>query len=212
MSKLRGAGSAGPQDLRGAGSAGPQDLNVHAVTPERWDGLHALFGDRGAYSNCWCMWWRVKSSDFDRGVKGGNRRAFKKLVDSDHRPGLLAYDGDDPVGWCSVGPRAEFGRVLRSPMLRPADEEQDVWSLVCFFIDRKHRGAGVATALVKGAIDFARDNGARWLEAYPVDTSKAPNREAASLFTGVASLFERNGFEEVVRRKDARPVMRLRLR
>ncbi|MGH2700517.1 MAG: GNAT family N-acetyltransferase [Actinomycetota bacterium] len=199
------------QNIRGAGSAGPQNLRVHAVTADRWDDLHALFGDRGGYSNCWCMWWRLKSSEFDQGVKGSNRRAFKKLVDSGHRPGLLAYDAGEPVGWCSVGPRADFGRVLRSPMLRPEDDELDVWSVVCFFIDRKHRGSGVATALLKEAIDFARTNGARWLEAYPVDTPKVPDRGAATLFTGVVSLFESHGFEEVVRRKDARPVMRRRL-
>jgi GNAT superfamily N-acetyltransferase len=188
------------------------NIRVHAVTADRWDDLHALFGDHGAYSNCWCMWWRVKSSEFDHGVKGSNRRAFKKLVDSGRRPGLLAYDADEPVGWCSVGPRPDFGRVLRSPILRPEDDEPDVWSVVCFFIDRMHRGSGVATALLKEAIDFARTNGARWLEAYPVDTSKVPDRGAATLFTGVVSLFESHGFEEVLRRKDARPVMRLRLR
>jgi GNAT superfamily N-acetyltransferase len=189
------------------------DTTIKTLTPGRWDDLLELFGERGAYGGCWCMYFRVRQSEFAEGtrVKGrGNRRAFKKLVDARKAPGLLAYLDGRPVGWCSVAPRSEFGRVERSPTSKPVDDEAGVWSIVCFYIDRRHRGRGVASALLEGAIEHARKKGARIVEGYPIDSSvrKVPNAEG---YYGFQSMFEAAGFEEVARRSGSRPVMRYRI-
>ena len=133
-----------------------------------------------------------------------------KLVDARTVPGLLAYVDGHPVGWCSVAPRSEFGRVERSPITKPVDEEEDVWSIVCFYIDRHHRGSGVGSALLESAVERARKKGARVVEGYPIDSSvrKVPNAEG---YVGFQSMFEAAGFEEVARRSRSRPVMRYTL-
>ncbi|MGH2683598.1 MAG: GNAT family N-acetyltransferase [Actinomycetota bacterium] len=186
----------------------PGTLDIRPVTPDLWEDLVELFGDRGAYSNCWCMWWRVTGADFDRGIRhrgAGNRRGLKGLVAKGHVPGLLAYRDGRPVGWVSVAPREEFGRLQRSPTLKPVDD-RPVWSIVCFFMDRSQRGMKVGTALLDAAVRYAAEQGAAIVEGYPVDpTDRAISN--ADAFTGLVSMFRRAGFREVARR-GSRPIMR----
>jgi GNAT superfamily N-acetyltransferase len=183
------------------------------LTPSRWDDLVELFGERGAYGGCWCMFFRMPQSEFGEGARNkgrGNRRAFKELVDRRKIPGLLAYVDGRPVGWCSVAPRSQFGRVERSSTTKPVDDEDGVWSIVCFYIDRRHRGRGVGSALLSAAVEHARKKGARIVEGYPIDSSvrKVPNSEG---YYGLLSMFEAAGFEEVARRTQSRPLMRYRV-
>ncbi len=115
----------------------------------------------------------------------------------DSSPTTAAPDGTTPVGWVSVAPREEFGRILRSPTLKPdAPDEADVWSVVCFWVPRAHRGRGLAHLLLAGAVDWARAQGARAVEGYPVDTT-AGRKTAATIYTGTVSLFARAGFTPV---------------
>jgi GNAT superfamily N-acetyltransferase len=181
------------------------DVRVKPVTPSRWDDLVQLFGDRGAYSGCWCMWFRETSAEFDRKGNAGNRRSMRDLVRRNRQPGLLAYVDGEPVGWVSVAPREQFGRIERSRTLKAVDHEP-VWSVVCFFIDRRFRGKGVGKRLLEAAVEHAGRKGARIVEAYPKDPrKKLANSEA---FTGVLSMYEEAGFREVARRAPDRPIVR----
>ena len=184
-------------------------MDVRPVTPERWKDLEGLFGPNGAYANCWCMWWRMASRDFDRTAPAEKRLALRRIVRGGGVPGLLAYEDGDPVGWVSIAPREEFGRLERSTTLKRVDE-RPVWSVVCFYIPRPNRGRGIAGALVRGAVAHARERGARIVEAYPQDTSRG-RRPAADIYTGVPSLFERAGFRQVAR-AGSRSIMRKALR
>jgi ribosomal protein S18 acetylase RimI-like enzyme len=181
------------------------DLTVQPVTPDRWRDLERLFGPSGAYSGCWCMYLRVPSKQFDENGNAGNRALLRTLVRSGAEPGLLAYDGDEPVGWVSVAPRSEFTRVLRSPLHKPLDaDEAGVWSLTCFFIGKSARDEGVASSLLDAAVEFARGHGATALEAYP----SKDGGSAAEMWRGSIAMFERAGFERAAERKPGRPVMR----
>ena len=148
---------------------------------------------------------------FDEGVKGGNQAAMQALVEDGQEPGLLALDDNGrPVGWVSVAPRPEFGRVERSPVLKPVDD-RPAWAVVCFYIPRANRGQGVGHALLAGAVEHCRARGAELVEGYPVDPSRK-TFDTAGLYTGTVGMFERAGFREVARRKpDSRVVMRLEL-
>jgi GNAT superfamily N-acetyltransferase len=188
-------------------------LAIHPVTADRWEELAGLFGASGAFSNCWCTWWRQTGAEFTRGIAeagAGNRALLRSLVEAGSEPGLLAYRDGTPVGWVSVAPRSQYGRVLRSRRIGPAPEEatdERVWSVVCFWIPRGERGKGVATALLDGAVDHARARGAVALEGYPVDTAGG-RQPAANLFTGTLAMFRHAGFREVDRPRGVQLVVR----
>jgi len=137
-----------------------------------------------------------------------SRAELLSLAESDPPPGLIGYRGEVPVGWVSLGPREDYARLQRSPVMKPVDE-QAVWSVVCFVVPSEHRRQGVANALLAGAVEYARKRGVSLLEAYPIDK---PERIADdSLWFGTKSMYDAAGFEEVARRRPARPVVRLRL-
>ena len=188
-------------------------LDIRPVTPERWDDLARLFGRSGAFANCWCTWWRQKGSDFTLGIEdhgAGNRALMEAIVAGGGEPGMVAYRDGEPVGWISVAPRPQFGRVLRSPVLRPPPEDADderTWAIVCFWMPRRQRGHGVATALLDAAVVRARERGARQVEGYPIDTAGG-RRPAAGIFTGTLEMFLRAGFHEVERRRGDQVIVR----
>lgn len=168
---------------------------VRPLDPENWDDLEKLFGPSGAYSGCWCMWWRIPGREFSANGNSGNRAALERTVKAAGPVGLLAYSGREPVGWAAIAPRPDYPRVLRSPALKPKVPDDRVWAMPCFFIHRAHRRQGVASALLTAAPKYAKANGASTLEAYPVDTASGRMLTAAELFTGTVEFFERAGFE-----------------
>ncbi|RPJ41620.1 MAG: GNAT family N-acetyltransferase [Candidatus Latescibacterota bacterium] len=185
-------------------------IEVHPLTPDRWADFAELFGPRGAYAGCWCMWWRLARSEFTKNQGEGNRRAMKKLVDSGRTPGLLAYADGKAVGWCAVAPREEFASLERSRVLKRLDDEP-VWSIVCFFIAKGWRGRGVGEALARGAIRHAKSRGGKILEAYPTHP-RGKELPPVSSFMGLPSLFEKVGFTQVARPSEAKVILRKTLR
>lgn len=181
------------------------DLDFHPVTPDRWHDLETLFGPQGADGGCWCMWFRLRRREFDRSSGEQNRQAMRGIVESGEVPGLLAYAGGEPIGWVSLGPRERFPHLEHSRTLKRVDE-QPVWSVVCFVVDKRFRRQGLMRKLLSAAINYARERGTRIVEAYPVE----PNGGLTgySGYTGIASTFRKAGFVEVLRRSRDRPIMR----
>lgn len=181
-------------------------LEIHPATPDRWGDVEQLFGPRGQQGGCWCMWNRQTSREFDERKGDQNKAAFQALVADDRPPGLLAYADDAPVGWVAVAPREEYGRLQRSRVTKPVDDLA-VWAITCFVIARGARRSGVASALLDGAVEFARSNGAIALEGYPVEP-RSDDMPEIYAWMGLASMFENAGFEEIARRSETRPLMR----
>lgn len=178
------------------------ELTVKPVTPGLWHALADLFGEKGACHGCWCMYWRI-GNEYTRRAGEQNKAALLELVRTGPPPGLLAFDGDLPVGWCQVTPRSALPWLERSWRLKRVDD-LPVWSLSCFYIRIGWRRKGVTTALIRAALAFAQVRGAPALEAYPLDVSLTPSTSS----TGYASTFERLGFIEVARHVPPRPIMR----
>ncbi len=183
-----------------------EGLEFHPLTLESWGDFEELFGPRGAYGGCWCMYWRITRSEFSENQGQGNKEAMRGLVEEGLVPGIIAYREESPVGWCSIAPRTDFGSLERSPVLRRIDE-QPVWSIVCFYVARGQRGNGIARALVEAAVDYAREHGAQMVEAYPVIPRK-DRLPPVSSYMGIPSLFEGAGFVEVERPSDTRRILR----
>jgi GNAT superfamily N-acetyltransferase len=189
-------------------------LTVAPITPGRWPDLEAIFAAKGCgiARNCGCMYYRRAGPPppVPKGKTRGraNLDALKALVTAGKTPGLIAYRSKVPVGWISFGPREEFERLKRSPVMKPVDDKP-VWSIICFVVPPEYRGQGVGTALLKAAIAYARKHGATLLEAYPVDRPKRSH--ADTMWFGAKSMYDHAGFAEVARRKPARPVVRLAL-
>ena len=190
-------------------------LTVLPLTPDRWPDLEAIFSAKGCSiaRSCWCMAYR-RTGSFNPSPgtarSKANRAALKTLVKAGQPPGLIAYQGDVPVGWISIGPREDFLKLERSPVMKPVDDAPGIWSVICFVVPPIYRGQGVAHALLKGAIAYAREHGAKLMEAYPVDKPARSNDN--DMWFGPKSMYDRAGFHEVARRKPARPVVRLKLR
>jgi len=182
------------------------DLTFHPLTSDHWPALEKLFGKHGASGGCWCMWWRLKRSDFlkQRGEK--NKETFKRIVDSGEVPGILVYAGGRPIGWCSVASR-EFYPALESSRVLKRIDDKPVWSIVCFFVAKQFRRKGVTIALLKAAIEHVKRQGGKIIEGYPVEPKKVKTPDAFA-FTGLASAFRKAGFVEILRRSETRPIMR----
>jgi GNAT superfamily N-acetyltransferase len=136
-----------------------------------------------------------------------NRRRQERYVKDGNVPGLLAYAGEEPVGWVAIEPRAAYPRLARSRTLAPVDD-RPVWSITCFFVARPHRGKGMTRALIEAAVRYARSRGATIVEAYPAEY--AADVADAWVYTGAVSTFLDLGFEEVARRSRSRPIVRKR--
>jgi GNAT superfamily N-acetyltransferase len=192
----------------------PPALDVQPLTPARWADLEAIFGARGCSvaRGCWCMYYRRSGTSADAAAgtsrAQANRAALKALVDAGITTGLIGYRDGVPVGWVSLGPREHYAKLARSPVMKPVDD-RPVWSVICFVVPAAHRGQGVAKALLAAATRYAKRQGARLLEAYPVDKAQRSNDE--DLWFGAKSMYDQAGFAEVARRKPQRPVVRLKL-
>ena len=181
-------------------------FDVHPVTKERWADLVELF-DRPIVRTCFCMFYRKTGSGTGAGVE--NRQAMKALVDGGSVPGLIGYEDGVPVAWVSLGPREDYAKLRRSPIMKPVDD-RPVWSIVCFFVDPTARGRGLSERMLQAAVDYARSCGARLVEGYPVDRPQRSDPDV--MFFGAKSMYDRAGFREVARRRPRRPVVRRALR
>ncbi len=182
------------------------DLEFHPLTINRWKDLESLFGERGACGGCWCMWWRLKRSEFERQKGKKNKVALKKIVKSGQVPGIIAYSEGRPIAWCSVGPRETFPALERSRVLKRIDDKP-VWSVVCLFITKGFRKRGVSVAILRAAVVYAKKKGVKIVEGYPIEPKKGRWPDAF-VWTGLPSAYLKAGFKEVHRGSPTRPIMR----
>jgi GNAT superfamily N-acetyltransferase len=180
-------------------------LTIHSLTPDRWPALEELFGNLGACNGCWCMYWRIGAAYRKRDRKV-NKAAFRQIVEHGPAPGLIAFDGEVPVGWCQLTPRNALPWLDRAWRLRRVDDVP-VWSVSCFYVRKAYRRRGITSALIAGALKIAKKAGASAVEAYPLDGDLT----SSASWTGYASTFARAGFKVVARHTPPRPIMRFDL-
>ena len=160
---------------------------------ERFADVATMLGPRNPESSvCWCLSHRVDSRTNQSLVGPARGEYVRELCARPVAPGVLAYDDQgDVVGWAAVAPRAElpFERSRKIPHV----DDLPVWSLWCIRVRPGHRGKGVAHALLEGAVEYARSQGAPAVEGYPVDNAGA-KVDLTMAYVGTRSMFERAGF------------------
>jgi len=158
-------------------------LQFTPVSKQNWQDLETLFESKGGPHNCWCMVWR-NMSEGQRANKADKKASLKAYVDNGFPVGLLCYENSVPVAWCSIAPRESYRELSGYNSLT------NVWSLVCFFIRKEYRQKGIARELIEQAILYAKNNGAKYVEAYPVDPESPSYR-----FMGFKPIFDNLGFD-----------------
>jgi GNAT superfamily N-acetyltransferase len=181
---------------------------VRPVDDAVWSDMEAVFSTPGDPSGCWCQWFKAPRSPFDRLGRQGTHDALHEQVRSG-TPGVLAWVDGVPAGWAAVEPYTAYPNLARSPITKrlPGDPE-DPWAVTCFVVRVEFRQQGLARALLAGAVEHARTQGAQVLEGYPVDTQVRPSLSTAVRYHGTVSLFREGGFEVVRRPSETRAIMR----
>lgn len=169
------------------------------------EALVALFGKNGACGGCWCMYYRLTKKDYEAGKGDVNRDHLMLLVNDGKPLGILAFDQDFPVGWCSISPRASLPRMRTARYFKPVDD-RDVWSITCLFIKPTHRRKGLSQRLIKAACKYAMSLGAKVIEAYPIVSEK--NVPSTFAWPGFDTAFKEAGFKTVRRPSETRQYMR----
>ncbi|WP_137930986.1 GNAT family N-acetyltransferase [Mesorhizobium comanense] len=186
--------------------------SVVPLTPDLWPQFEDLFGKQGACYGCWCTHFRLAPAARRESSRERNKDHIRTRIEAGPPPGLLAIEDEKAVGWMQIGPRADVpewnNKGRGSAPIDAADAaDPGVWAISCFFVRTRARGRGITHRLVEGGIDFARGNGARLVEACPIDVSR--DSRSIGLFVGSSQVFEKAGFERIVERKAGRPLMRL---
>ena len=166
---------------------------VHPATHARFDDVRTMVGPKNPTSSvCWCLSHRIPAKD-NRELAGPDRGAYvEALTRKRTKPGVLAYDGDEVVGWAAVAPRADlpFARSTKIPHV----DDQPAWSVWCIRVRPGHRGRGISHVLLDGAVAYAVERGAPVVEGYPVD-NEGQKVDLTMAYVGTRKLFEDAGFE-----------------
>jgi GNAT superfamily N-acetyltransferase len=172
-------------------------VRVQRVGDDLFDDVQTVFGERGQAHRCQCQEYRISWQDTHTDNIEGRRELLRDHVGEGH--GLLAYLDDDPVGWCSLGPRNEYP-YLREPTWRGRTEDRGdatVWAVTCFVTRAGYRRQGISRALAAATVDTARDAGARAIEAYPMDPAPGKDVTWGELHVGKLSAFLAAGYRVV---------------
>ncbi len=174
------------------------ELDFRPLTPDLMDDFGSILrGNFGA--GCWCMFPRLTERQTlelpgEGSVSPRRKAAMTLLAGRERAPGLLAYEGGEPIGWVAIAPREELTRIARSRAMPPVDDVP-VWVIPCVTVSKSHRGRGVAVSLIKAAVDYAGQQGAPAVEAYPrVDAVRTGDD---NVYFGTETMFRRAGLEVV---------------
>ena len=183
------------------------EMTFEPLTKKTWLQFTELFGARGACGNCWCMYYRLPKPEFIEGkLDDGNKIAMKELVWSGAPTGLLGLYEGKAIAWCAFSPREDFTKMEKSRVHKRIDDEH-IWSVTCFFIDKDFRRMGVSVALLKGLIVYAKKQKIKIIEAYPTIPTQ-PTLPDSFAWIGLYKSFERAGFKIVDHTSKSRPMVR----
>lgn len=182
-------------------------IRFKSLSTETWLDLQSLFGDKGACGGCWCMYWRLAHKEYEKAKGQSNKLKFFDLVKKGLPLGVLAFQEDVPIGWCSISPKRELVRLEKSRLFKTI-EEKPTWSITCLFIHKNHRDKGLSAELILAAAKYAFKNDACIIEAYPI-IPKRTRMPSAFAWVGFVNSFIKAGFKKSIQPSENRLIMRL---
>ncbi|MEV0425548.1 GNAT family N-acetyltransferase [Micromonospora sp. NPDC049836] len=190
------------------------DLMATVVGPDDWPRVERFFGPKGLTEHCFCQYFRLERKDYAACRSAARRDRLAELITTGERVGILGSIDEVPVGWIGVGPRLGFPRLRtsRAAKLLPGDDPARIWSIVCVYLAREQRHQGLLRVLINRAVQWARDEKADLIEAYPEDDRDPATRIDPRSFRGRVTTFEACGFAVVEPRLQHRALIRKDLR
>jgi GNAT superfamily N-acetyltransferase len=196
----------------------PAQLSIIPANQASWADLQAVFGTADYPGMCYCQHYKTRDCHWSS-LSGEERQGRLRAQTRCDNPraqttsGLVAYLGHEPVGWVAVEPRTAYPRLPKVRTVwsgRQEDKTDDgVWAVTCFVTRKGYRKRGITYALAAATVGFARDQGARALEAYPMITSPGKEITWGELHVGSRQVFADAGFTEVSHPSPRRVVMRI---
>ena len=196
----------------------PAQLSIIPANQASWADLQAVFGTADYPGMCYCQHYKTRDCHWSSLSGEERHRRLREQTRSDNprartTSGLVAYLGQEPVGWVAVEPRTAYPRLPKVRTVwsgRQEDKTDDgVWAVTCFVTRKGYRKRGITYALAAATVGFARDQGARALEAYPMITSPGKEITWGELHVGSRQVFADAGFIEVSHPSPRRVVMRM---
>jgi GNAT superfamily N-acetyltransferase len=176
------------------------EIEIRPVNKINWNDFETLFTSKGGPKYCWCMAWRMTKEELKNNTSECRKAYIKNRVFANIPIGILAYIDNEAIAWCSVAPWETYQRI-------GGDERiNNVWSIACFYIKREYRKKGITNILIESAKSYARENGAKYIEAYPVNEDSPSYR-----FLGYVKQFEKAGFKHIKKEGKRRNVMTVEL-
>ncbi len=169
-------------------------LTVSPVDASLFDDVQTVLGTRGQAARCQCQGYRLGWYDQHSEDVEGRRELLRDQVAEGH--GLVAHEDGEPVGWCSVAPRADYGYLRKTTWNGRREDPADprVWAVTCFVTRAGHRRRGVMRALAAGTVPLARDAGAGVVEAYPMKPPTGKDVPWGELHVGELEVFLAAGY------------------
>lgn len=183
-------------------------MKFKSLNKETWSDLQTLFGEKGACGGCWCMYWRLSYKEYENRKGQKNKETLNDIINQGLPIGVLAFEDDIPIGWCSVSPKNTLIRLKSSRLFKNLNETKTTWSITCLFIHKDYRNKGLSSEIISAATEYAFENGASVIEAYPIipkNSAMAP----AFAWVGFVNSFKRADFKKIIQVSESRLVMRL---
>lgn len=177
-------------------------LRVVPASDVGWDAVESVFLADATSRDCWCQFHLLTNAEWHAETRESRKTLLEQQVETLDPPrGLLALDGDEPVGWTAVDPRTRMRHLLASRLVvksspYPLDDDR-VWSVSCVMVPPAHRRRGIGAALLHGATAYARESGATAIEGYPIDVDQRGGRLPSGFSTGTLGMFAAEGFATV---------------
>lgn len=188
---------------------GYNGMSYSLLGKDKWEDFEKVMGKNGAYWGCWCAYDRMRRSLFSKSGSDIHKSVTRKYVDSGKIVGIIAYENEEPIGWCSIGPVEDFPGIMFSRELKP-EEPEGKWCITCLFIRKGWRKKGLTSYLITSALDVSRKENAKSVEAYPVEGGKP--KGDPFIYRGLLSTYLKLGFVPVrTRSRTSVPVVAYKL-